>query len=84
MHRTHSKPEEKKETLKGFIKRLHYGENPEKIKDSFKALIKDTSPLELAYLEGELMHERMPKDGIMLLFRLQLDIFHESLHPPVM
>jgi len=68
---------EKKEKLKGFIHRLYLGENPEKIKAGLKEVMRDTSPLELASLEGELTRERMPSDGILMLCGLHLDIFHE-------
>jgi len=67
-----------KKLLAGFIQRLHRGENPEPIKAGLKEVMRDLSPHELARLEGELMCERVPRDGILMLCALHLDLLHEA------
>jgi PAS domain S-box-containing protein len=69
----------KKEILKGLIKRLHQGANPEEIKGKFKDLLKDVTPPEIAKIEEELIKEGMSAEEIHKLCDVHLAVFRESL-----
>jgi PAS domain S-box-containing protein len=71
--------EDKRETLKELIKRLHEGANPEEIKEKFKEVIKDTTPTEISQIEEELIKEGMPREEIQRLCDVHLAVFRESL-----
>ncbi len=70
---------EKKENLKSLIKRLHRGEDPEKLKEKFKELIKDISGDEIARIEEELIKEGMPQEEIRRLCDIHISLFKESI-----
>lgn len=72
------KPERKK-ILKELIKRLHAGENPEKIKEEFRKLLKEVSPEEVAKIEEELIKEGLPVEEIRRLCDIHLSLFKEGL-----
>lgn len=71
--------EEKKELIKGLIKRLHSGEAIESVKEKFKEVISDISPLEIANIEEELVKEGMPFEEIQKLCDVHLLFFKESI-----
>lgn len=69
----------KKETIKELIKRLHGGEDPQKIKEEFSEVIKGLTPLEIAKVEETLIKEGMPPEEVHRLCDLHLAVFKESL-----
>jgi len=69
---------EKKENLKELIRKLHAGENPEKVKKEFKELIKDIDAKDISEIEGELIKEGMPRKEIQKLCDVHLAVLKES------
>lgn len=69
----------RKELLKGLIKRLHEGANPEEMKEEFQAAIKRITPTEIAQIEEELIKEGMPKEEVQRLCDLHLAVFREAI-----
>lgn len=70
---------QKKEILKQVIKELHQGAEPEKVKERFKEVIADTTPIELARIEEELVKEGIPQEEIHRLCDIHLAVFQESM-----
>jgi len=69
----------KKEVLKGLIRRLHAGAQPEEIKEEFKEMLKGVTPTEIVQVEEELVKEGMPREEIQRLCEIHLAVFRESL-----
>jgi len=70
---------DKKETLKGLIRRLHEGADPQEVKAELGNLIKDITPEEIARVEEELIKEGIPREEIQKLCDIHLAVFRESL-----
>ena len=73
---------EKKEILKGLIRRLHQGASREEIgelKARFGEVLRSITPLEIAQIEEELVREGMPKEEVQKLCDVHLALFRESL-----
>lgn len=70
---------DKKEVLKNMIKRLHTGEDPEKIKEEFKDFIKDTDSTSIAKIEEDLIREGIPQEEIHKLCDVHIALFKESI-----
>lgn len=70
---------DKKEIIRKIIERIHRGEDPEKIKEEFREMLGDISPLEIAKVEEELIKEGMPREEIRSLCDLRMEVFRESL-----
>ena len=66
---------DKKELLKGMIKRLHNGENFEQVKREFEEKIGDISPSEIGRIEEELIRDGMPQEEIHRLCDIHLAMF---------
>lgn len=71
--------EEKKQIIKGLIKKLHQGAKPEEIKEKFKEVLKEVTPEEIAKIEDELIKEGMSADEIHKLCDVHIAVFKESL-----
>jgi len=71
--------DDKKKILKELIKKLHTGENPEKIKAQFGAMIQDIKPEIISQIEQELISEGMPREEILKLCDVHLGVLKESL-----
>uniref|UniRef100_A0A7C4U7E3 DUF438 domain-containing protein n=1 Tax=candidate division WOR-3 bacterium TaxID=2052148 RepID=A0A7C4U7E3_UNCW3 len=69
----------KKERLKEMVRRLHSGEDVNKVKEEFKELLKGLAPNEITEIEEELIKEGMPRDEIQKLCDVHISIFKESL-----
>jgi len=69
------KKEDNKKAVKILIKRLHEGENPEKIKDEGKDILKSLTPHEIGMIEQELIEEGMPREEVHRLCDVHLDMF---------
>lgn len=70
---------ERKEILKDIIRRIHKGEDPERVKSEFKELLKEVQPDEIAKIEEELIKEGMDRNEIQKLCEVHLLVFKESL-----
>jgi PAS domain S-box-containing protein len=69
----------RKEALKGMIKELHEGADPEEVKTRFAEVVRDVGPSEIALMEQELIEEGMPREEIQRLCDVHLAVFRESL-----
>jgi DUF438 domain-containing protein len=69
----------KKKALKELIEKLHAGANPDEIKERFKEILKDVSPIEISRVEEEMIKEGLPKEEIQRLCDVHLTVFKESL-----
>ncbi|MGB9749465.1 MAG: DUF438 domain-containing protein [Caldisericia bacterium] len=66
--------------LKDIIRRIHRGEDPEKVKSDFKELLKTVEADEIAKIEEELIKEGMDRNEIQKLCEVHLLVFKESLN----
>ena len=71
--------ETRKDKIKEAIKQLHAGTPPEQVKERFGQVLKDTSPLEIAKIEEELVKEGLEKNQIRKLCDVHMAIFKEQL-----
>ncbi|MGB9843517.1 MAG: DUF438 domain-containing protein [Caldisericia bacterium] len=71
---------DRKEILKDIIRRIHRGEDPEKVKSDFKELLKTVEADEIAKIEEELIKEGMDRNEIQKLCEVHLLVFKESLN----
>lgn len=68
----------KKEQLKKIIKRLHQGENVEKLKEEFKDLLDKVAPNDIVQIEEELIKEGITREEILKLCDLHLSLFKQT------
>ena len=68
-----------KETLKRILRRLHRGEDPEKLKEEFREVLDQVGPDLIGQVEQELVREGIPLEEIRRLCDLHLRLFGESL-----
>ncbi len=73
----------KLETLKGIILSLHAGEDPEAAKARFAELVRDTTPVEIAEMEQQLIGEGLPAEEVKRLCDVHTQLFRESLDTQV-
>jgi hypothetical protein len=69
----------KKTRLKDIIVDLHEGEDPEKLKNQFAALMKEITVTEIADLEQSLIDDGLPAREVRRLCDLHVAIFEEAL-----
>ncbi len=69
----------KKNVLKMIIRRLHQGENVDKLKEEFKEILEKTAPNDIVQIEEELIKEGISREEIQKLCDLHLMLFQESL-----
>ena len=70
---------EKREALKRIIKDLHAGATVKDLRKRFAALIKDTSPEEIADMENALIQDGFPPEEIQRLCEVHAEVFDKSL-----
>lgn len=70
---------DRKEVLKSILKRIHAGENPEKVKEEFKELLKNVSEAEIVRVEEELINEGISREEVHKLCEVHLQLFKEGL-----
>ncbi len=70
----------KKELLKEIIKKLHRGESPEKLKEEFRQVLTNVSPLEIPLIEQELVKEGLRPIDIAKLCDLHVLLFREAVN----
>ncbi len=68
----------KKEKLKEMLKKLHSGEDEEKVKEEFKEVLRSISPLEIPLIEQELVVEGVSAREIARMCDIHVEIFRES------
>lgn len=69
----------KRTLLKELIMQLHAGASPQEVKPRFRQLLEDTSPLEIAKIEQELIKEGVSREEIQKLCDVHMAIFREQL-----
>lgn len=69
----------RKEALKGILRRIHTGEDPQTLTEEFRKAVGSITPLEIAQIEEELVREGIPPEEIQKLCDLHLALFRESL-----
>ncbi len=70
--------EMKKEKLKEMLKKLHSGEDEEKVKEEFKDVLRSISPLEIPLIEQDLVTEGISAREIARMCDIHVEIFRES------
>lgn len=70
--------EVKKEKLKEMLKKLHKGEDEERVKEEFKDVLRSISPLEIPLIEQELVKEGISPREIAKMCDIHVEIFRES------
>jgi len=71
--------EYKQEILKKLIRDLHSGQDPQKVKENFRELIKDLSAAEISMMEEQLIAEGLPREEVRELCDVHVEIFREAL-----
>ncbi|MFW9844116.1 MAG: DUF438 domain-containing protein, partial [Candidatus Thorarchaeota archaeon] len=74
--------EERKKKLKIAIEKVHKGVDVADVKEEFKEILRDASPLEISKIEEEMIDEGIPKEQIQSLCDVHLELFKESLAEP--
>ncbi len=70
--------EMKKEKLKEMLKKLHSGEDEDKVKEEFKDVLRSISPLEIPIIEQDLVAEGISAREIARMCDIHVEIFRES------
>jgi len=70
--------EDRKQVLKGLLKRLHEGADPEQIKAEFKRTLGDVPATEMAQVEEELIKEGTTREQIQKFCDVHLALLKES------
>ncbi len=71
--------DDNKEMIKSLIKKLHAGENPDKVKEEFKELIRGLTPLQISVAEEQLIKEGMPAEEIHHMCDVHLAVMEETI-----
>ncbi|MBN2462090.1 MAG: DUF438 domain-containing protein [Dehalococcoidia bacterium] len=71
--------EDRKEVLKGLLRKLHEGADPEQVKEEFKRTLGDVPPAEIAAVEEELIEGGMSREEIQKFCDVHLGVLKESL-----
>ncbi|NPD88502.1 MAG: DUF438 domain-containing protein [Asgard group archaeon] len=71
--------DDNKEMMKSLIKKLHAGENPDKVREEFKDLIRGLSPLQISVAEEQLIKEGMPAEEIHHMCDVHLAVMQETI-----
>jgi len=74
-----AKGEDKKEEIKELLKQLHSGGDIKKIKEKGKGIFNNVSPIDLALIEQEIIHEGVTREDMRKLCDVHLEIMKESL-----
>ena len=76
---TPTDPSQKQEILKGIIRDLHDGKDPEVLKERFRELVQGVEAAEIAKMEQALMDEGLSVEEIKRLCNVHVEIFKEAL-----
>ena len=70
---------QRKDALRKIVARLHAGESPEALKEEFKGVLGEITPLEISQVEAELVSEGTTREELMSLCDVHMAMFKESL-----
>jgi len=70
--------EDRKQVLKGMLKRLHEGADPKQIKDECRKTLGDIPPTEMARVEDELVKEGLHREELQKFCDIHLALLKES------
>ena len=70
---------QRKDALRVIVSRLHGGESPEALKEEFKGVLGEITPLEISQVEAELVKEGTTREELMSLCDVHMAMFKESL-----
>lgn len=70
---------EKKEIVKNLIKQLHQGVDVKELKEKYRYELSQVSPVEIPFIEQELLKEGFRVDDILKLCDLHVELFREVL-----
>ncbi len=70
---------ERKNALRKIVSRLHAGESPEALKEEFKGMLGEITPLEISQVEAELVSEGTTREELMSLCDVHMAMFKESM-----
>ena len=82
MHTSPKEMEERKKKLKIAIEKVHKGADVAEVKEEFKEILRNASPLEISKIEEEMIDEGVPKEQVQSLCDVHLELFKESLAEP--
>jgi PAS domain S-box-containing protein len=82
MNKSPADMKERKEKLKRAVEKLHEGALVSDVKEEFKDILKDASPLEISKIEEEMIEEGIPREKIQSLCEVHLELFKDSLQEP--
>jgi len=70
---------QRKDALRKIVERLHAGESAEALKEEFKGVLGEITPLEISQVEAELVSEGTTREELMSLCDVHMAMFKESL-----
>jgi PAS domain S-box-containing protein len=82
MSKSPAELKERKDKLKRAVEKLHSGASVTDVKEEFRDILKDASPLEISKIEEELIDEGIPREKIQSLCDVHLELFKDSLQEP--
>jgi PAS domain S-box-containing protein len=82
MSKSPAEMNERKEKLKRAVEKLHQGASVADVKEEFKDILRDASPLEISKIEQEMIEEGIPREKIESLCDVHLELFRDSLQEP--
>ena len=79
---TRPNQEERLETFKKIVMRLHQGESVDAVRTAFHDLLKDVSPAEIGAMEQKLVAEGIAESDIKRLCELHVELFTSTMEQP--
>lgn len=73
-----SEREDKKEILKDLLRQIHEGKNVQELKEQFRDVLRNISPLEIPLIEQELVKEGISTREIAKMCDIHVELFRES------
>ena len=71
--------EQKIQLVKQILKEITMGADPEKLKQKYGKILREISPLEIAFIEQQLVREGIKPDDILKVCDIHVDLFREHL-----
>jgi PAS domain S-box-containing protein len=82
MSKSPSEMNARKEKLKRAVEKLHQGASVSDVKEEFKDILRDATPLEISKIEQEMIEGGIPREKIESLCDVHLELFKDSLQEP--
>ncbi|MBN2230250.1 MAG: DUF438 domain-containing protein [Candidatus Thorarchaeota archaeon] len=73
---------ERKEKLKKAVEKIHAGAEVSSVREEFKEILRDATPLEISKIEEEMIDEGVPREELHSLCDVHLELFKDSLQDP--